>query len=93
ISSLANGLDTAVGEQNIGVSGGQAQRLALARAYIKPHDILILDEPTASLDKDREEKIINSLKSNWNDKTVIMLTNKLIFLECVDKIVVLADGK
>ncbi|ACD31191.1 heme ABC transporter permease/ATP-binding protein CydD [Francisella tularensis] len=93
ISSLANGLDTEVGEQNIGVSGGQAQRLALARAYLKPHDILILDEPTASLDKDSEEKIINSLKSNWNDKTVIMLTHKLSFLECVDKIVVLADGK
>ncbi|MBK2029366.1 cysteine/glutathione ABC transporter permease/ATP-binding protein CydD [Francisella noatunensis] len=93
ISSLANGLDTEVGEQNIGVSGGQAQRLALARAYLKPHDILILDEPTASLDKDSEEKIINSLKSNWNDKTVIMLTHKLSFLECVDRIVVLADGK
>lgn len=93
INSLANGLDTEVGEQNIGVSGGQAQRLALARAYLKPHDILILDEPTASLDKSSEEKIINSLKSNWNDKTVIMLTHKLSFLECVDKIVVLADGK
>ncbi|MDE4971989.1 ATP-binding cassette domain-containing protein, partial [Francisella tularensis] len=62
ISSLAKGLDTEVGEQNIGVSGGQAQRLALARASLKPHDILILDEPTASLDKDSEEKIINSLK-------------------------------
>ncbi|MDE5007162.1 ATP-binding cassette domain-containing protein, partial [Francisella tularensis subsp. holarctica] len=81
ISSLSNGLDTEVGEQNIGVSGGQAQRLAIARAYLKPHDILILDEPTASIDKDSEEKIINSLKSNWNDKTVFMLTHKLSFLE------------
>ncbi|MDE4947241.1 cysteine/glutathione ABC transporter ATP-binding protein/permease CydC, partial [Francisella tularensis subsp. holarctica] len=58
----------------------QAQRLALARAYLKPHEILILDEPTESLDKDSEEKIINTLKSNWNDKTVIMLTHKLSFL-------------
>lgn len=40
-----------------------------------------------------KKKLINSLKSNWNDKTVIMLTHKLSFLECVDKIVVLADGK
>ncbi|MDE4978109.1 cysteine/glutathione ABC transporter permease/ATP-binding protein CydD, partial [Francisella tularensis subsp. holarctica] len=60
---------------------------------IKTHYILFLDEPTASLDKVSEEIIINSLKSNWNDKTVIMLTHKLSLLECVDKIVVLADGK
>ncbi|AIT10335.1 cysteine ABC transporter ATP-binding protein [Candidatus Francisella endociliophora] len=93
IDSLSNGLDTQVGEQNTGVSGGQAQRLALARAYLKPHDILILDEPTASLDKSSEDKIVNSLISNWENKTVLMLTHKLSFLECVDKIVVLADGK
>jgi len=93
ISSLSNGLDTQIGEQNIGLSGGQAQRLALARAYIKPHNLLILDEPTASLDKDSETIVINSLKSIWQDKTVIMLTHKLSFLECVDKIIVLADGK
>ena len=54
---------------------------------------MILDEPTASLDKSSEDKIINSLISNWEDKTVLMLTHKLSFLECVDKIVVLADGK
>ena len=93
ISSLPNGLDTQIGEQNIGLSGGQAQRLALARAYIKPHDLLILDEPTASLDKDSETIVIDSLKSTWENKTVIMLTHKLSFLECVDKIIVLADGK
>lgn len=93
IDSLANVLDTQVGEQNTGLSGGQAQRLALARAYLKPHDILILDEPTASLDKSSEDKIVNSLISNWENKTVLMLTHKLSFLECVDKIIVLADGK
>lgn len=93
IDSLTKGLDTQVGEQNTGVSGGQAQRLALARAYLKPHDILILDEPTASLDKSSEDKIVNSLISNWENKTVLMLTHKLSFLECVDKIVVLSDGK
>ncbi|API87125.1 heme ABC transporter permease/ATP-binding protein CydD [Francisella uliginis] len=93
VDSLDKGLLTQVGEQNIGISGGQAQRLALARAYLKPHDILILDEPTASLDKVSEEKIINSLIQNWQDKTVIMLTHKLSFLECVDKIVVLNDGQ
>ncbi|ALB01714.1 cysteine ABC transporter ATP-binding protein [Francisella persica ATCC VR-331] len=93
IESLNNGLATEIGEQNIGLSGGQAQRLALARAYLKPHDVLILDEPTASLDKNSEEKIIESLKANWDNKTVIMLTHKLSFLDCVDRIVVLADGK
>ncbi|ASG67907.1 thiol reductant ABC exporter subunit CydD [Francisella halioticida] len=93
IDSLDKGFLTQVGEQNIGVSGGQAQRLALARAYLKPHDILILDEPTASLDKTSEEKIISSLVQNWQDKTVIILTHKLNFLECVDKIVVLNNGQ
>jgi ATP-binding cassette subfamily C protein CydD len=93
VDSLDKGLLTQIGEQNIGISGGQAQRLALARAYLKPYDILILDEPTASLDKVSEEKIINSLVQNWKNKTVIMLTHKLSFLECVDKIVVLNDGK
>ncbi|AJC49194.1 cysteine/glutathione ABC transporter permease/ATP-binding protein CydD [Allofrancisella guangzhouensis] len=93
MKSLPNGLETQIGEQNLGVSGGQAQRLALARAYLKPHNLLILDEPTASLDKDTETKVIESLKSNWQDKTVIMLTHKLSFLECVDKIYVLDNGK
>ncbi|MFV9972818.1 MAG: cysteine/glutathione ABC transporter permease/ATP-binding protein CydD [Francisella endosymbiont of Hyalomma asiaticum] len=93
IESLNNGLATEIGEQNIGLSGGQAQRLALARAYLKPHNVLILDEPTVSLDKNSEEKIIESLKANWHNKTVIMLTHKLSFLEYVDRIVVLADGK
>lgn len=93
IESLKNGLATEIGEQNIGLSGGQAQRLALARAYLKPHNVLILDEPTVSLDKNSEEKIIESLKANWHNKTVIILTHKLSFLEYVDRIVVLADGK
>ncbi|ORM39172.1 thiol reductant ABC exporter subunit CydD [Francisella endosymbiont of Ornithodoros moubata] len=93
IESLNNGLATEIGEQNIGLSGGQAQRLALVRAYLKPHDVLILDEPTVSLDKNSEEKIIESLKANWHNKTVIILTHKLSFLEHVDRIVVLADGK
>ncbi|QLE79521.1 cysteine/glutathione ABC transporter permease/ATP-binding protein CydD [Francisella sp. Scap27] len=93
IKSLPNGLDTQIGEQNLGVSGGQAQRLALARAYIKPHDLLILDEPTASLDKESETKVIKSLTSSWQNKIVIMLTHKLSFLECVDKIIVLENGK
>ena len=93
INSLPNKLDTQIGEQNIGLSCGQAQRLALARAYIKPHDLLILDEPTASLDKESETIVINSLKSSWQDKTVVMLTHKLSFLECVDQIIVLTNGK
>ena len=93
IKSLPNGLDTEIGEQNLGLSGGQAQRIALARAYIKQHQLLILDEPTASLDKESEDKIITSLKNSWSDKTVIMLTHKLSFLDCVDNIIVLKNGE
>lgn len=93
INSLPLGVNTEIGEQNIGLSGGQAQRLALARAYLKQHQLLILDEPTASLDKESENKIINSLKDSWQEKTVIILTHKLSFLNCVDNIIVLDEGK
>ncbi|MFC4892122.1 cysteine/glutathione ABC transporter permease/ATP-binding protein CydD [Pseudofrancisella aestuarii] len=93
INSLPLGINTEIGEQNIGLSGGQAQRLALARAYLKQHQLLILDEPTASLDKESEGKIINSLKDSWQEKTVIILTHKLSFLNCVDNIIVLDEGK
>ena len=86
-------LDTEIGEQSIGLSGGQAQRLALARAYLKPCELLLLDEPTASLDHESEKLIMKSLSNNWQDKTVILLTHRLSYLAQMDHILVMKEGK
>lgn len=93
VSSLPYGLDTQVGEQNMGLSGGQAQRLALARIYLKDTPFLLLDEPTSSLDADHEENVLNALSQFWKNKTVLILTHRLTLLERMDRIIVLENGQ
>ena len=82
-----------VGEQGAQISGGEQQRIAIARALIKQAPILILDEPTANLDPITEQKIFDNLWQNIDDKTVLLITHKLVGLENVDEILVLKDGQ
>ena len=93
IEQLPNQLDHAIGEQSLGLSGGQARRLALARAYLKLADILILDEPTASLDIESADMIVSSLATTWMEKTVIMLTHEQRYLNNFDVIFVIKNGE
>jgi ATP-binding cassette, subfamily C, bacterial CydD len=92
-AKLSINLDHAIGDQNAGVSGGQAQRLALARVYLKDAPLMLLDEPTASLDAEHEKHVWSSLTSCWQEKTVVLLTHRLNYLEKMDRIVVLDEGR
>nr|WP_294916865.1 thiol reductant ABC exporter subunit CydD [uncultured Neokomagataea sp.] len=75
LPTLPDGLDTQIGEGGFGLSGGQAQRIAIARAYLKNAPILLLDEPTAHLDPATEQDILHSLKELIAHRTVIMSTH------------------
>ena len=91
INRLDTGLDTVVGEGGTKISGGQVQRIGIARAFYKKPEILILDEPTNSLDKENEEKILETLKKLKGKITIIMVSHNLDPLKIVDKIFLLKD--
>ena len=78
-NELENGYDTLVGENAIKLSGGQRQRIGLARAFYEDKDLLILDEATNSLDKEKEIEILENLKSSTG-KTIIFVTHNTFYL-------------
>ena len=91
ISSLPKGLDTEVPEGGESVSGGQKQLIALTRMIVGQSDVLLLDEPTASMDEGTEKHILNVLRNNLQkDQTMVVVTHKPILLNLVDRIIVLA---
>jgi ATP-binding cassette subfamily C protein CydD len=75
LADLPQGLDTIVGEGGYGLSGGQAQRIAIARAFLKNAPLLLLDEPTAHLDPATEAEVFESLKRLAVGRTVIMASH------------------
>jgi ATP-binding cassette, subfamily B, bacterial len=93
IEDLPHGYDTFVGERGINLSGGQKQRLALARLFLKNPAILILDEPTSSLDNLTEQIIKSSLEKQFNNQTIITVAHRLDTIRNYDKILVLDKGK
>lgn len=93
IRSMGGQLDASVGEQGALISGGQAQRLSLARAFLSERKILILDEPTAQVDIDSEAKLIEAISNINQDHTVILVTHRLALLQLADTIFTLANGK
>lgn len=76
VYELPDGLDTQCGELGAGLSEGQAQRIAIARSLLRPGGILLLDEPTSSLDKDTERTLLLRLSKQVHDKTLILVTHK-----------------
>ena len=93
IQSLPDGYDTLVGEGGARLSGGEAQRLALARAFLKNAPILVLDEPTSSLDPRSEAQLEDSVRRIMQGRTVITIAHRLNTVFQADKIVVLDDGR
>ena len=92
IEKLPNKIFTIVGERGMKLSGGQRQRVSLARAIMSKPEILILDEPTSSLDKESEELIFDSLKKISKFTTIILITHDSKIINLADKIYLIKDG-
>jgi len=92
IESLPQGYDTWIGEQGLNLSGGERQRLAIARALLKNAPILILDEATANLDWLTEQAILQTLSTLMTNRSVLMITHRLVGLQAMDEIIMLANG-
>ena len=93
VRSLPEGLDARILEKGGAVSEGQAQRIAIARAVIKPASVLILDEATASLDLKTEAAIIGNLRRYKADMTGIVVTHRLSLLDICDQVYQLEEGR
>ena len=93
IDKLDHGLDTYIGENGVKLSGGEKQRLSIARALIKNPDILILDEATASLDSESEKKVHAAIDNIIIDRTVIIIAHRLSTIVNANKILVMDNGK
>jgi ATP-binding cassette, subfamily C, bacterial LapB len=87
------GYDLLVGERGEGLSGGERQAVTLARALLTNPNILILDEPTNSMDRQTEHAFIKNMKQLLGNQTLILITHKTSTLALVDRIIVLDDGK
>ena len=93
IDNLENGFETMIGENGIKLSGGEKQRLSIARAFLKNSRIILLDEATSSLDSDTEEKIQKALDKLTINKTTIVIAHRLSTILNSDNIYVVDNGK
>lgn len=88
-----NGLDMIVGERGLNLSGGQRQSIALARALLTDPPILVLDEPSSSMDNTTELRMKQQLKERCKDKTIVLVTHKASMLDLVDRLIVVDNGR
>jgi ATP-binding cassette subfamily B protein len=93
VESLPSGLDTVVGDRGHRLSGGEKQRLAIARLLLKSPGLLVLDEATAHLDSESEVALQRALDEALRDRTAIVIAHRLSTVRGADQILVLADGK
>jgi len=93
VKELPNGLDTCIGEGGIRMSGGQRQRIGIARAIYRECDFLILDEPTAALDKATEFVVLDTIRKMAAEKTFLIIAHNRYTIEACDVVYEVEDGK
>ena len=93
ISSLPHGYDTVVGEGGASLSGGEKQRISIARAMMKNAPVIFLDEATANVDPENENELMHAIQALTAEKTVIMIAHRLKTVERADQIIVVDRGK
>ena len=93
INKLQNGFDYYLSENGRELSGGQRQGITLARAIVRKPQILLLDEPTSSMDQSTEKLVIDNLNTYFSDQTVILVTHRMSLLKMVDRVIAIDEGK
>lgn len=93
IERLPNGYDTVIGEQGATLSGGEKQRLSIARAFLKDAPILILDEPTSQLDAGTEARLLDALQRLMHTRTTLIIAHRLSTIRNADQILVMDGGR
>lgn len=93
IEKLENGYDTMLGEGGAGLSGGEKQRISIARAILKDAPIIILDEATANVDPDNEKDLVEAIDALTREKTILMIAHRLKTVRNADKILVVDKGQ
>ncbi|MFI1336299.1 ABC transporter ATP-binding protein/permease [Streptomyces sp. NPDC020845] len=93
LAALPQGLDTPLGERGTGLSSGQSQQLALVRALLRDAPVLCLDEPTAHLDPEAEQRVMSALRTLTRDRTVLLATHSPALAALADQVVTLDHGR
>ena len=93
IRKFENGYGTILGERGVTLSGGQAQRISIARSFIKDSEIYLFDDCFSSLDSDTEDRILRNLKNNFQKKTLVIISHRVSCVKHADNIIVLDNGK
>lgn len=92
IQRLDDGYETIVGERGLGISGGQKQRVSIARALLKDAPILVLDDSTSALDVNTEKRLLQDIKNNYPEKTLLISAHRLSSVVDCDEIIYMKDG-
>ena len=93
VLEMENGVGTVIGSSGVRLSGGQAQRLALARTLAHPRPLMILDDPFSALDRKTEDAVFANLKRYAEDKVVFLISHRLYHFPQMQKVIFMEDGK
>ena len=93
VQAMENGVDTVIGPSGTRLSGGQAQRLALARTLAHPRPVLVLDDPFSALDRSTEDTVFANLQEYAKDKAVFLISHRLYHFSQMQRVIFMEDGK